>query len=306
MSELFTGWFEVNNLEGAPGTIISFWSSTAGGIKEEYQQKDTYTFGAAGTGSFRMCFAYHEIQYITIGGLSNTSSAPKLDDIIGWRLTSSFRKSGDFSCSSSMISKIYSTTVNNYLSITTGGQTVDCPHRERRGYGGDGHTSYQFALANFQVGAYFTKWARDFADTQMPDGDVPHTAPTVGGGGGPAWSGFVITMPWQTYRTFGDIDILHEMYPTMQKQLAFYEDKTCHKVQTSPCYRSGMCGKPGQPACGTTAGPTICRPNCTSADGLLKPWTLSYWDFLGASSLPPPPHTHTHTLYHSLNFHESF
>ena len=40
------------------------------------------------------------------------------------------------------------------------------PHRERRGYGGDGHTSYQFALANYPVGAYFNKWMRDFADTQ--------------------------------------------------------------------------------------------------------------------------------------------
>ena len=90
-------------------------------------------------------------------GIGGLSAAPKLGDVVGWRLTSSFRKSGDFSCSDDMISKIYSTTVNNYQGITTGGQTVDCPHRERRGYGGDGHTSYQFARANFQVGAYFTK-----------------------------------------------------------------------------------------------------------------------------------------------------
>jgi hypothetical protein len=97
--------------------------------------------------------------------------------------------------------------------------TVDCPHRERRGYGGDGHTScvhmlyhqcshgrqfshswkcllqcitlmslttvlqnfsvfvflfslhrYQFALANYPVGAYFNKWTRDFADVQGVSG----------------------------------------------------------------------------------------------------------------------------------------
>jgi hypothetical protein len=29
-------------------------------------------------------------------------------------------------------------------------------------------------------------------------GHVPNTAPTVSGGGGPAWSGFVVTNPWQT------------------------------------------------------------------------------------------------------------
>ena len=102
--------------------------------------------------------------------------------------------------------------------------TVDCPHRERRGYGGDGHTSYQFALANYPVGAYFNKWTRDFADTAglannfgVPAGTgwVPNTAPTASGGGGPAWSGFVVTNPWQTYNTYGDVDILEDMYPTM-------------------------------------------------------------------------------------------
>lgn len=148
MSELFTGWFEVKNMKGKPGSTVTFSISTTGGVKEEFNMQDSYTFGSAGTGSFRMRFAYHEIQYITIGGLS---SAPKLDDVVGWRLTSSFRKTGNFDCSSDLISRIYSTTVNNYQGITTGGQTVDCPHRERRGYGGDGHTSYQFALANFQV-----------------------------------------------------------------------------------------------------------------------------------------------------------
>ena len=173
------------------------------------------------------------------------------------------------------------------MGLTTGGMTVDCalhtrpprsdrlvcwltgcgaaagPHRERRGYGGDGHTSYQFALANFPVGkrcsssrcavfrslteaaatgAYFNKWTRDFADatgastlnttTVMPLCStpgacwVPNTAPTVSGGGGPAWSGFVVTNPWQTYNTYGDVDILADMYPTMESLLAFYASAT--------------------------------------------------------------------------------
>ena len=53
-----------------------------------------------------------------------------------------------------------------------------------------------------------------------------NTAPTVSGGGGPAWSGFVITNPWQTYNTFGDTDILEDMYPTMESLLAFYAVRT--------------------------------------------------------------------------------
>ena len=74
---------------------------------------------------------------------------------------------------------------------------------------------------------------------------MPNTAPTVGGGGGPAWSGFAVTNPWQTYNTFGDTTILEDMYPTMVKLLAFYANNT--------------------------------QPD----DGLLHPWDTSEWDFLG-------------------------
>ena len=188
-----------------------------------------------------MRFSYHEVRYITIQGLD---TPPSKEDVTGWRLSIDLARTGAFRSSDQLMNDIYETTVTNYLGLTTGGQTVDCPHRERRGYGGDGHTSYQFALANFGVGAYFTKWARDFADVQKPSGDVPHTAPTVSGGGGPAWSGFVVTMPWQVYRAYGDTALLESMYPTMTKQLAFYA--------------------------------THMHP-----DGLLHAWDDSKWDFLG-------------------------
>ena len=223
MKELFTGWFEINNLTAPQNETLRFYVSTTTGIASEFAMVDGLTIDASGTGNFRMRFSYHEIHYITIEGLT---VPPSLKDVTGWRLSVALERKGAFKSSDALMNAIYDTTVNNYLGLTTGGQTVDCPHRERRGYGGDAHTSYQFALANFDVGAYFTKWARDFADVQMPDGDVPHTAPTVSGGGGPAWSGFVVTLPWQVYRTYGDTSLLASMYPTMQKQLSFYTTKT--------------------------------------------------------------------------------
>jgi hypothetical protein len=251
MNELYTGWFEVRNMKGPPNSTVHFQVSTTAGKTVEFGMRDSYTFGPSGSGDFRMRFAYHEIYYITITGLE---TMPSPQDVIGYRLTSLGKRTGDFACSSELISQIYNTTVNNYRGLTTGGMTVDCPHRERRGYGGDGHTSYQFALANYPVGAFFNKWTRDFADVQGVSGGfgtpagtglVPNTAPTVGGGGGPAWSGFVVTNPWQTFNTFGDTDILRDMYPTMVKLLDFYTNAT--------------------------------HPS----DGLLHPWDSSMWDFLG-------------------------
>ena len=243
MQEVYTGWFEMDDLISlTPNSQIFFYVSTTSGVPSEFSMIDSMTTDENGVGSFRMRFSYHEIHYITIVGLKST---PLRGNIRGFRLSSSIERTGSFTSSSTMMNDIYDTTINNYLGLTTGGQTVDCPHRERRGYGGDAHTSYQFALANFHVGAYFTKWARDFADVQEPSGDVPHTAPTVSGGGGPAWSGFVVTLPWEVYRTYGDTCLLRDMYPTMQKQLAFYRTKT--------------------------------HPS----DGLLHAWDSSKWDFLG-------------------------
>lgn len=243
MAELYTGWFEVANMKGAPGSTVTFQISSDPNAALEYNQMNTFTFGPSGAGKFVMRFSYQEIQYITITGLT---AAPAAGDVVGYRLTSLANRTGNFDCSNELITKMYGVTVNNYRGLTTGGHTVDCPHRERRGYGGDGHTSYQFGLANYPVGAYFNKWTRDFADIQTTNGWVPHTAPTVSGGGGPAWSGFVVTNPWQTYNTFGDVDILENMYPAMTNLLSFYTNNTLF-----------------------------------ASDGLLHAWGPSQWNFLG-------------------------
>ena len=55
-----------------------------------------------------------------------------------------------------------------------------------------------------------------------------YTAPNYPdqGGGGPMWSGFVVTMPWQVYLNYGDKRILETNYPMIQKWLAFADSKT--------------------------------------------------------------------------------
>ena len=77
--------------------------------------------------------------------------------------------------------------------MSLGGYVVDCPHRERLGYGAEGQVAVDTALYGFDQGALFTKWLADWRDVQDPDsGEVPHTAPTYKGGGGPAWEAGLI------------------------------------------------------------------------------------------------------------------
>jgi alpha-L-rhamnosidase len=140
---------------------------------------------------------------------------------VGYRISNDRKRTGQFSCSNALLNQIYDITVNTYENLTTGGMTVDCPHRERLGYGGDGHGSMEIALDTFESAAFFSKWAQDWCDVQQPDGNIYHTAPTMGGGGGPGWSGFIIALPWEAYQTYGDKRILEKTYPAVCKWLEF-------------------------------------------------------------------------------------
>lgn len=240
MQKLYTGWIHVR-FHGNEGDKVTFLVSSLPNKECEYNQKDEYVIGTTGEGVFQNRFTYHECQYITIEGLHYE---PQLKDITGYQISNDRKRVGFFDCSDKLLKKIYDITLYNYMNLSTGGMTVDCPHRERLGYGGDGHTSMEAALMNYDTDAFFTKWARDWRDIQKPDGSVAHTAPQMGGGGGPAWSGFIITMPWETYMTYGDTRILSETYPFMKRLLDYFGENS-------------------------------------DPDGLLHPLPGGYWFFLG-------------------------
>jgi alpha-L-rhamnosidase len=221
METLYTGWIEIDVVT-APNSTVRLEISTNQGTQMEYNMADEIIVGSSGCGTFCNRFSYHEIQYVTIIGLV---SAPSLSSIRGYRVGTDRVRSGSFSCSNALLTSIYTTTMYNYEGLTTGGMTVDCPHRERLGYGGDGHTSMEAALFNYPSQPFFSKWAEDWGDIQQDNGYIAHTAPTIDGGGGPAWSGFVVTMPWQVYIHYGDTRILEHAFPHMMKLLAFFESK---------------------------------------------------------------------------------
>ena len=126
------------------------------------------------------------------------------------------------------MNRIYRLVTWTYECLTLNGYVVDCPTRERLGYGGDAGTSLETGLCNFDTGGLYNRWAANWRDAQEPEtGDLPYTAPNYPevGGGGPMWCGFVVTMPWQVYLTYGDKGILETNYPMIQKWLAFAGSK---------------------------------------------------------------------------------
>ncbi len=222
MGRNYAGWFEIR-MKGSPGQKVTFQFAERPEQAMTYNQASEFIFGNSGEGTFCHRFNYAAFRWVTISGLS---TAPGKDDIRGYLISTDTDRVGRFECSDPYFNRLYEMSLWTFRSLSLGGYTVDCPHRERLGYGGDAHATMETALMNFGMGAFYTKWLADWRDVQRPDGDMPYTAPTRGGGGGPAWGGICVTLPWQVYLHYGDRRILRESYPTMQRWIAFLQSKS--------------------------------------------------------------------------------
>jgi alpha-L-rhamnosidase len=222
MGKNYAGWFQMK-LKGNPGQRIDFQFSERENRAMTHNLHSAYILGPSGKGTFCNRFNYGVGRWVKVIGLKYK---PSLSQIRGWLVRTDYKRAGGFECDQPLLNQIYNTTLWTFQNLSLGSYVVDCPQRERMGYGGDAHSTTPTALDNYQLGAFYTKWSEDWRDVQEPDGNLPYTAPTYWGGGGPAWSGFCITLPWDIYRHYGDTRILEQNFPTMQRWLAFLDTKS--------------------------------------------------------------------------------
>ena len=227
MGKNFSGWFEMKFRNGAAGDTVRMEYGDKlfpDGTIQSYSQQDAYVFRGRGEERFRMRFNYHAFRWVRISGLAYT---PSLSDITGLQIHTDYERVGEFSSSNELLNSIFEMVLHTYESLTLGSYIVDCPTRERSGYGGDAGTSMETGMHGFDVSAFYTKWLDDWKDTQDENGQITAIAPFSGtAGGGPAWGGFVVTLPWQLYLQYGDRRILEDCYPMIRKWVDFLESKT--------------------------------------------------------------------------------
>jgi hypothetical protein len=233
MGRNYTGWFELR-LPGsmAPGKLVRIEYADAPPVGNRFMtanQRDEYVTRDAPGQTIRGRFNYHAFRFARVTGLERQ---PSLEDAKGYHIRTAYEPAADFESSNELLNRIYQTTTWTYQCLTLGGYVVDCPHRERLGYGGDAGTSIETGLFNFDTGGLYNRWSANWRDAQAPNGDLPYTAPAYPdqGGGGPMWSGFCVTLPWHLYLQYGDRRILEISYPTIQKWLAFAESKSVDNI----------------------------------------------------------------------------
>lgn len=176
---------------------------------------DKYILRGGGEEVYEPRFTFHGFRFVKIEGFPG---APALDNITGVVIHSAMKPTGTFVCSEPLINQLQKNIQwgqkGNFLDVPT-----DCPQRdERLGWTGDAQVFSPTAAFNFDVSAFYTKWMRDLAADQLPNGSVPHVIPDVlnGGGGATAWADAALVVPWNTYLAYGDKRILEVQYPSMK------------------------------------------------------------------------------------------
>jgi alpha-L-rhamnosidase len=183
-----------------------------------YGQYDEFISAGSGVEKFENIFNYHAFRYVLIEGLGYV---PEKSDMAAVPVETQLAETGSFSCSNKLYNRIHEMVRWTYRCLNLAGQTVDCPHRERLGYG-DGQTIMDTGLFNFDAASLYAKWSHNWWDEQTADGFVPFTAPCPHDtGGGPAWGAMCIMVPWKTYLFSNDRRLLEEGYPYMKGYLEY-------------------------------------------------------------------------------------
>ena len=224
MGKNLTGWVQVNfpSLQKGQEILMEYYDNiNFDGELVKLGQKDIYIASGNGQETFQNKFNYHGFRYVKI---SNLPEKPAKESISAFLIQTDFKMSSGFECSDPEMNQIHDMIYYTLRCLSLGGYLVDCPQIERLGYGGDGNASTETAQIMFGLAPLYNNWLQAWGDCIREDGGMPHTAPNpYPAGGGPYWTGFIISATWNTYLNYGDSRILKKYYPEMKLWLSYVE-----------------------------------------------------------------------------------
>jgi alpha-L-rhamnosidase len=184
------------------------------------QQTDFISAGKPGE-EFCNKFNYVGFRYVIVQGLP---VKPALGDAQALFIESDLEPVGSFECSNDLFNRIHQVNLWTLRCLNLGGYMVDCPHRERMGYG-DGQNGIDSHVMNMDSSAFYGKWAVDWLDAQDPvTGKSAQYSPP--NHGDPScwfpWGGMVDVMPWKSYLYYGDRRLLERAYEPMVRYPTVY------------------------------------------------------------------------------------
>jgi alpha-L-rhamnosidase len=219
LGQMISGWARIK-ISGEKGTKIKLVFTEEFG--PTYGQTDTYILKGEGVETWEPRFTWHAFRYVDVFGSPQELT---LENLEGQVVNTDVSQAGIFECSNELFNRILENYRWTQLGNLHGGVPSDCPHRERRGYTGDGQISARSAIYSFNMAPFYTKWVGDISDAQnQQNGYVPNTTPYDDGGGGTPWGAAYVIIPWYMYQYYGDVSILKNHYTGMKHWIDFMEN----------------------------------------------------------------------------------
>jgi alpha-L-rhamnosidase len=161
-------------------------------------------------------FTFHGYRYAEI----ESSDPDEFPTTITSRVIhSDLKRTGWFSCSDPVLTRLYENIVwglrSNFVDVPT-----DCPQRdERLGWTGDAQVFASTAGYIYDVGAFFENWIEDVISAAAHSGIYPNIAPNLLelGQGAPGWADAGVLVPFSLFQTYGNTDHVAKCLPTMER-----------------------------------------------------------------------------------------
>ena len=184
-------------------------------------QTDTVILDRAGARTWEPVFTVHGFRYVQVDGWPGELT---VDDLRAVVIHTDLRRTGTFSCSDPLLSRLHENVVwgmrGNFVDVPT-----DCPQRdERLGWTGDLQVFAPTASFLFDTAGMLAGWLADLAVDQHPDGVVPPyvpwadidpNLPPLSAEAG--WGDAATVLPWILYQRYGDAGILRGQWDSMTR-----------------------------------------------------------------------------------------
>lgn len=207
-----SGWIRLKNIKAESGNKIEvkYICESPLGIQE-------YICNGNGNESYAPRFTWYVFSKAIVKGIKGL----KPSQLQAEAVNTDVRINSKFHTSNPLLNSINTIWQQSQIDNMHGCVASDCPHRERSPYTGDGQIAAEMVMLNFDASAFYQKWVRDMRDAQNPEsGYVPNGAPWQPGcGGGVAWGAAMNVIPWEYYRQYGDLGMLHDNYQAMKDQM---------------------------------------------------------------------------------------
>jgi len=217
--------------QGTEGTEICV---TAKGVRETKGSHDSRErnfrciLEGKGVEEFAPRNTYLGIARASIRGLTQP---PKLDDLVGCRISGVGEVSGDFRCSNDQVNWLHNAirrTQSNYVTYLPNDNS-----REYKAWMEDPCNMFRSAVYLFDSQTMYERWQYDMLDVQAADGNLPNVAP------GPVydpynsawWGGTAVWLPWHWYIYYGDSSLLEESYAGMKRYVDFLAKQSPSGIQ---------------------------------------------------------------------------